>query len=245
MDIHEKATEPLILAVDSTAKVAAAAITRGAQLMFTATSDTGYTHSETLLPMIEAMMSELHLSVSDIGLFACSAGPGSFTGVRIGTAVIKGLAFGTGTPCAGVSSLEALAYNLLGMNGILCPSMDARRGQVYNALFRFGGSKIERLTPDRAISIESLAAELSAYNGEKIYLCGDAYTLLYDALPEYGIKPELTPELLRRQSAYSVAVCAYNAYLCGKTVSDSELEPVYLRLPQAERERLERAGTVK
>ena len=237
---QKKPSEPLILAVDSTAKVASAAITRGTRLMYTATSDTGYTHSETLLPMIESMLSILHLSISDIGLFACSAGPGSFTGVRIGAAVIKGLAFGTDVPCVSVSSLEALAQNISPFNGILCPSMDARRGQLYNALFRCSGTSVERLTPDRAISIEDLSTELAGFKGEKIYLSGDAYDLLHDALIGCGINPEPTPELLRRQNAYSVAACAYNAYLRGKTVTDSDLEPVYLRLPQAERERLER-----
>ena len=233
-----KNTAPLVLAVDSTAKVASAAVTRGEELLYTATLDTGYTHSETLLPMIEGMLAALRLNVRDIGVFACAAGPGSFTGVRIGAATVKGLAFGTETPCAGVSSLEALAYNMLGLEGVFCPSMDARRAQVYNALFRCRGGKIERITSDRAIGIKELAEELSAYTGEPLYLCGDAHDILCAALPEYGIKPAQTPVLLRRQNAYSVALCAYKAYLSGDAVTGEGLKPVYLRMPQAERERL-------
>ncbi|NLK39638.1 MAG: tRNA (adenosine(37)-N6)-threonylcarbamoyltransferase complex dimerization subunit type 1 TsaB [Clostridiales bacterium] len=240
MTKDNKNAAPLILAIDSTATVATVAVTRGRQLMSVSTSDTGHTHSETLLPMIESMLRNLHISIEDIGLFACATGPGSFTGVRIGVSIIKGLAFGRDIPCVSVSPLEALAENLSGLEGIFCPAMDARRNQVYNALFRCQNGKTERFVPDRAIAIADLATELAAFSEMPIYLSGDAYNLLTDNLPNYGIKPELTPELLRRQSAYSVALCGYDAFLSGKTVTAAALSPVYLRLPQAERERLKK-----
>lgn len=240
---HDLKEAPLILAVDSTATVATAAITRGPQLLSLTVTDAGYTHSETLLPVIAAMLKNLHISVGDIGLFACAAGPGSFTGVRIGVAVVKGLAFGRDVPCAAVSALEALARNLSGLEGLFCPAMDARRGQVYNALFRAQDGKIERLTPDRAISVEALAGELAAYKDLSLYLAGDGCRLLEDSLPGHGITPARTPELLRRQNAFSVALCGYEAFLKGETVTADALAPIYLRLPQAERERLQRQNS--
>ena len=145
-----------ILAIDSTAIVASVAICDDEKLAALYTVNNGNTHSETLLPMVESALAQSKLTVDDIGLFAVSAGPGSFTGVRIGAATIKGLAFGRDIPCVGVSTLEALAYNLKGSSGIICPVMNARRNQVYNALFRFEGEKLVRLCPDRAIAVKDL-----------------------------------------------------------------------------------------
>lgn len=227
-----------IYAVDSTAKTASVALCEDGRLLAQYTQNNGNTHSETLLPMTETLLRAMGTDLADVDLFACSAGPGSFTGVRIGVATVKGLAFGRGKPCVGVSTLEALARNLVTDDcRIICPVMDARRGQLYTARFACRDGKLERLTPDRAISYAEFEAECVAA-GEKVWLCGDGYDLVKRLLP-----PELahdTPEPERYQSAYSVAQAALAAYEAGIRTTDAELRPVYLRLSQAERERLER-----
>lgn len=210
-----------ILALDTTALTATAAISDDDKLIGLYTLNTALTHSETMLPMIENLLHNSKIPLDEINLFACSAGPGSFTGVRIGISIIKGLAFGTGKPCIGISTLEALAHNMNGFNGIICPVMDARRSQVYNALFRNG----ERLCEDRVITVEELRNDLQKY-GEPIYYTGDGYKLI-------DFNQTYTPELLRYQNAYSVAQCALN----GNYTTDIEISPVYLRASQAERER--------
>ncbi len=231
-----------ILCLDSTAKVASAAILAdGEVLAETTVFGGGGSHRELLLPMLRALLASTALTEDDIDLFACTAGPGSFTGVRIGTSVIKGLAFGRGKPCAAVSSLEALAENLAPLPGLLCPVMDARRAQVYNAIFRREGNALHRLTPDRALSARDLAAEVAAaYPGEPVYLVGDGVAVAAEAFRKAGIALAPTPSRLLLQSAASVGRCAHRMAERSETVTDSALRPVYLRLPQAERERLER-----
>jgi len=229
-----------ILALDSTALTATVALCEDEHLVGLYTLNSGSTQSETLLPMVESLMKLIGWKTADIDLFACSRGPGSFTGVRIGAATIKGLAFDMGKPCIGVSTLEALAYHLKGLGGeevILCPVMNARRGQVYNALFRVSGDTMARLCEDRALAITELEQELLTYS-EPIYLNGDGYDITLANMKQ--IIPQKTPELLRYQNAYSVAMVALQAYRDGVRTSDAELSPSYLRLPQAERERNER-----
>ena len=227
-----------ILALDSTAMTGAVAICRDRKLLASITLNTGNTHSETLLPSVEALLTMCGLTVGDIDLFACAKGPGSFTGVRIGASTVKGLAFGKDKPCIGVSTLDALAYNLRGFNGILCPVMNARRSQVYNALFRSKDGRIERLCPDRAIALADLEKELMTYENETVFLSGDGCDMTRAALAACDLGN--TPEELIYQSGYSVAMCALEAYENGVRTSDAELVPTYLRLPQAERERLEK-----
>ena len=229
-----------ILAFDATAKAASVAVTDGDRLLSHCTVDNGLTQSELLLPMAEDMLKSLKLGFSDIELFATSAGPGSFTGVRIGVSLIKGLAFGRGLPCVGVSTIEALAENLRGLNGIIVPCMDARRGQVYSATFKGNGNELVRITEDRAIALSDLATELEGYSDECVYICGDGYSVAKKALSSYKINLCETPELLILESAASVARVAKRKYESGEAQSDIELSPVYLRMPQAERERLER-----
>ena len=229
-----------ILAFDGTAKAASIALTDGDRLLGHYTIDNGLTQSELLLPMAENLLKSLKLSFSDIELYATSVGPGSFTGVRIGVSLIKGLAFGRNIPCVGVSTLEALAENLFPLRGIIVPCMDARRGQVYSATFRCDGEKMERLTEDRAIALCDLAEELRAFEGESIYISGDGYTVAVSALSKAGITLSPTPELLINESGASVARVAKRMYERGEYQTDIELSPVYLRMPQAERERLER-----
>ena len=230
----------IVLAIDSTAVSGSVAVCRDEELLCEFTLNIGNTHSETLLPMVEGALKACGMTVSDVELFACDEGPGSFTGVRIGAATVKGLAFGSDKPCIGVSTLEALARNLVGFEGIACPVMNARRGQVYNALFEVNNGEIKRLCEDRAIAISDLEEELKGYSAP-IYLAGDGYGITADGFKE--VKYKITPEPLRYQSGYSVAVCALKKYQNGDRTSDAELTATYLRLPQAERERLEREKT--
>ena len=229
-----------ILALDSTAIAATVALCDDEKLLSLTTVENGNTHSQTLLPMVEQTLARFELRPTDVELFACSAGPGSFTGVRIGVSTVKGLAFGTDIPCVGTSTLEALAQNLIGSDGILCPVMNARRNQVYNALFQCKDGVITRLCEDRAIALEALDEELAAMNIGPIYLAGDGYDLSLSQLKICADRIRQTPVLLRTQNAYSVAQVALALYRQGCCVTDGELVPVYLRLSQAERERLER-----
>jgi tRNA threonylcarbamoyladenosine biosynthesis protein TsaB len=188
--------------------------------------------------MTEVLLNSMKTDIDEIDIFAVSEGPGSFTGVRIGTATVKGFAHRKDKPCIGVSTLEALATNLaFGENKIIIPVMDARRGQFYTAKFSFKEGKLERISDDMAQSFEDFFEDVKSLNA-KIYLVGDGYSagrkLLGD---EYSYE---TPEKLRYQSAYSVAQIAYKKYLDGDRTSAEELRPTYLRLPQAERDRLEK-----
>ncbi len=228
-----------ILAFDGTAKAATVAVTEGDRLLGHYTIDNGLTQSELLLPMAENLLKSLGLSFSDIELYATAVGPGSFTGVRIGVSLVKGLAFGRDIPCVAVSTLEALAENISPLKGLLIPCMDARRGQVYTATFKSDGKSVTRITEDRAIALSELAEELRDTECD-IYLCGDGYEVARNALTAAGITLCETPELLISQSGASVARVAERKYDRGEYVSDNELSPIYLRMPQAERERLAR-----
>ncbi len=230
-----------ILALDSTATVASVALCEDGRLLGEYTVNNGNTHSETLLPMVESLLGFFELDTDAVDLFAVSAGPGSFTGVRIGAATIKGLAFNTQKPCIGVSTLEALAYNLNMINGLICPVMNARRKQVYTALFRCRDGVLTRLLPDSAIAITELDELLSSYD-EPVYLCGDGYSITEELLTH---PIGFTPERLRHQSSFSVAQVAKAAYDAGVRTTDVEMVPTYLRPSQAERERAERENANK
>ena len=232
----------IVLAIDTTAKTATAAITQNENLIALTVLNTPNTHSVTLLPMIDQLLCGAGLEVKDVDLFVTSAGPGSFTGVRIGAAAIKGLAFSSNKPCVGVSSLEALALNVTEQDGIVCPVMDARRNQLYNALFKYENGELKRLTPDRVLSAGELAAELSG-NDEAVYLSGDGSDIAKRALDTKTVK--FPHEALKYHNAYNVALLGYREYV-NATHQDKEgytaekLSPVYLRMSQAERERLEK-----
>lgn len=225
-----------ILSLDSSASVATVALADGERLLAEYTLNNGNTHSETLLPMVESVLKMHGLTPDDIDLFAATAGPGSFTGVRIGVSTLKGLAFGTDKPCVAVSTLEAIAENLSVCSGLVCPVMNARRSQVYTALFRSDGKNLTRLMPDSAISIEELDGILAKY-GEPVYFSGDGYDITLKELKNTSACH--TPERLRHQSAASVASAAYRHYLAGEATDDLSLKVDYLRPSQAERERLE------
>ncbi len=225
-----------ILAMDSSAVAASVSLCEDERLLGEYTICNGNTHSQTLLPMIEELLSRFGVTTDDIDLFAVSNGPGSFTGVRIGVATLKGLAFGKDKPCVGVSTLEALAHNLTVVDGLICPVMNARRGQVYTALFRAKGGELERLLPDSAMAITELDAILETYQ-EPIRLVGDGYGV---TAPNLKTPILSVPDRLRHQSAYSVAQVARRAYERGEALSDAQTVATYLRPSQAERERLAR-----
>ena len=229
----------IILAFDSTAKAASVAVTDDERLLALYNIDNGLTQSELLLPMAENMLKNLRLTFDDVGLLACAVGPGSFTGVRIGVALVKGIAFGKNIPCVSISTLDELAENLAGLDGIIIPCMDARRQQVYTATYRGCGKSLEKLTADRAIAISELAEELRDCT-DPIYLVGDGYDVAKRGLEAAGITVKDTPELLRCENAYSAAIVAKRKYDKGEVMTDLEIAPTYLRMPQAERERLER-----
>ncbi|MBQ8331245.1 MAG: tRNA (adenosine(37)-N6)-threonylcarbamoyltransferase complex dimerization subunit type 1 TsaB [Clostridia bacterium] len=225
-----------ILSLDSSAVVASVALCEDGKLLAEYTLNNGNTHSETLLPMVESVLRLFGIRATDVDLFACSSGPGSFTGVRIGAATLKGLAFGMDTPCVGVSTLEAIAENAVLYRGLICPVMNARRSQVYCALFRSDGERLTRLMPDAALSIAELDELLAAY-GEAVAFCGDGYDVTVPVLTKTQSIP--LPERLRHQSAYSVAQVALRHYLEGEYTTDAGLAVTYLRPSQAERTRME------
>ena len=231
-----------ILALDSTAVVGTVALCEDTRPIALYTLNTGNTHSQTLLPMIESALRCAEWTVDDVELFAVSQGPGSFTGVRIGVATVKGLAFGKGKTVIGVSTLEAMARNLLPTKGLICPVMNARRGQVYNALFFADGDSLTRLCPDRALAADDLAAELRARE-DPFYLIGDGVDVATAALGDLTPLPCPTP--VAEQNAAGVALAAYHLYEAGVRTTDRDLSPIYLRLPQAERERLEKEQATK
>ena len=228
-----------ILALESSAVAASVALCEDETLIAQAFQNTGLTHSQTLLPLAEDLLKNCGLTMADMDLIAVAEGPGSFTGLRIGVAAAKGLAWGGELPCAGCSTLESMAWNLVGFEGEVCVAMDARRKQVYNARFRVDGEQPHRLTPDRAISLEDLIAELQGTETTQI-IVGDGAKLCYDALTAAGIPAKLAPPNLRMQSAWGVARLALEKARKGQTITANELAPVYHRLSQAERERLER-----
>ncbi len=222
-----------ILALESSAVTASAALWEDGKCLGLTYANCGLTHSETLLPMIEGLLKRCSMTPGDADLIAVARGPGSFTGVRIGVATAKGLSWGADRPCCGVSTLEAMAWQAAFFEGrLLCCCMDARRGQVYNALFRAEGGAPRRVSEDRAIALKDLLPEMT----EAPVLLGDGAKLTAEALTAAGVPFETAPEPLRYQTAWGVALAAARA----PRESWGEPEPVYLRLSQAERERLER-----
>ena len=223
-----------ILALDSTAKTSSVAVLEDESLLGLFSANIQNTHSETLLPMVKALLESLKLTNDDIDAYAFSEGPGSFTGVRIGAATIKGLAFGRNKPCVGVSTIEALCQSLANYQGIVCPIMNARRGQVYTGAFLNG----KRIIDDTCMMLDDLIPMLEEY-GEPIYFNGDGYDLVLGRDIKNFIE---TPELLRYQNAYSVGSLAVRKIKEGNYTTDEALRVEYLRKPQAEREREERLG---
>lgn len=216
----------LLLSVDSSAVTASAALTKDGTILKSELINKGLTHSETLLPLIQSVMGEY--SFNELDAIAVTAGPGSFTGVRIGVATVKGLAFANNTSCISVSTLEAIAYNFTDENAVICAVMDARRMQFYNALFKAENGSITRLCEDRAISLDDLRKDLSGFN--KVIIAGDGAELCFNNI---GLDNAVLAEGDKRfQNGMGIARAAQGKL----AISASELRPVYLRPSQAERE---------
>lgn len=226
-----------LLAVESSAGPVSCALLRVERerqtLLCSASVNTCLTHSQTLMPMVDDMLRNAGLSLSDVNALAVAVGPGSFTGVRIGVAAVKGLAFPEDLPCVPVSTLEGMAYRFAGlpMTCDIVTAMDARCRQVYTALFSLENGVLTRETPDEAITLDELALRL-AVRQRPILVVGDGAPLCCAALP--GL--QMAPTGLCDQNAVGVARAAVPLLTVGGAVSGETLLPVYLRLPQAERE---------
>lgn len=233
-----------ILALESSAVACSVCLTEGEELIAQSYENSGLTHSKTLLPMARELLKNCGVPLEAVDVFAVAAGPGSFTGLRIGVSACKGLGWALDKPCAGVSTLEAMAWGLCVWRGELCCVMDARRNQVYNARFSSDGAALTRLTPDRAISLEELSSELRE-SDRPILLVGDGAELSFKTLTEQGIRVHMPPPNLRHQTAWGVARAALEQARAGALTTAAALTPSYYRLSQAERERLEREKTKK
>ena len=229
----------LILAFETSAKAASVALMDGSKLLGEAYQNTGLTHSQTLMVMAEDVLKQCGKTANDVTAVAVAEGPGSFTGVRIGVAAAKGFAWGREIPCFGISTLEAMAESLGIYQGYVCACMDARRSQVYNALFYVDGGVVERRSEDRAISLAELGAELEHLDGP-IFLVGDGADLTYKTLHGSVEELILPPEHRKHQRATGVAILAARQAASGEAPSGGALIPNYLRLSQAEREKLEK-----
>ena len=223
-----------ILALETSAKAVSAALTEDGKVLASGYQDTGLTHSRTLMPIVEHLFSNTGLTLADCDAVAVAAGPGSFTGIRIGVAAAKGLAFGADKPAVGVSTLAAMARNVAFTDGLIVCCMDARRQQIYNALFEAKDGQLTRLTEDRAIALADLAEELRG-DSRPITVVGDGGRLTLDYLTTAGVPCRLAPPHLLMQNAMSVALEAEALAREDKLVSPQALEPVYLRPAQAER----------
>ncbi len=235
-----------ILAIDTSAVVASCALCEDDKPIAVYSQKAGLNHSETMLPMIKNMLDNSKIMMDEIDLFAVSEGPGSFTGIRIGISTIKGLAFGKNKPCVGVSTLEAMAMTVgsFATDAVICPVMDARRNQLYNAVFELHGNALLRLTPDRLIDAGELANELAAME-KPVYFVGDGYDLITKMKLPFQ---RATPPAYRWQNAYGVAEVGRLTYENAKDKSvftDTLLRPEYLRASQAEREAAEKEASAK
>lgn len=225
----------LILSFESSAKAASVALVRDGALVSQYTQCSALTHSRTLLPMAEDMLKNAEMTLDDVDALAVAHGPGSFTGIRIGVSAVKGLAWAAEKPCIGVSTLEAMAWHGVSHGGYICCVMDARRNQVYNAIFKIENDRPVRVSEDRAIALSELADEVKSLD-ESVFIVGDGAAITESFFAEAGIPCSVAPENLVWQDAFGVAMVALDKPLG----TADNLLPVYLRLSQAERERQER-----
>ena len=230
-----------IIALESSAVTASVAVTEDEKLLAQSFQNSGLTHSATLMPMVSDLLKNTGLTLEEMDVVAVAAGPGSFTGVRIGVAAAKGLAWPGDKPCAPCSTLESMAWQCAHVGGEICAAMDARRSQVYCARFWAEHGELTRLTRDRAVGLDELVEEVRA-SGKPQTLVGDGAHLVQKALEEQGLPCVLMPPHLRYQTAWGVAQAALRMAREGQLVSAAAMAPSYHRLSQAERERLEREG---
>ena len=223
----------LILGIDTAAAPCCTAVydTDKQQTLGSFVINNKLTHSVTLMPVVSDLLRNSGITTEDIDLFAVANGPGSFTGLRIGISAVKGMAFAASKPCAAVSTLEAMAYNVAMCDGVVCASIDARCNQVYTATFLNDNGTVTRLTDEECLKADELAARLSEYDGD-IILVGDGAQLVKKAADEQGIDTRLAPDPLRFQTGYGVCLAAMNA----ERIAPEQLMPMYLKLPQAQRE---------
>lgn len=226
-----------ILAFESSAKAAGVALVEDGKLIAEYLQNSGQTHSRTLMKMAEDLLTNCDLKPENVDAVACAAGPGSFTGIRIGVSAAKGFAWGAAIPCVGVSTLEGMVRSIAVTDGVYCAVMDARRSQVYTALFRMDQGVLCRLTEDMAISLDELRNLLEKTENEKI-LVGDGAAMCYNGLQEHVSGLILLPEHLRMQRASGTALAAWLRLSAGERPDGGSLIPNYLRLSQAERERM-------
>ena len=226
-----------ILAFESSAKTAGVALVEDGKLIGEYLQNSGQTHSRTLMKMAEDLLSNCDLKPSEVDAVACAAGPGSFTGIRIGVSAAKGFAWGLDIPCVGVSTLEGMVRSIAVTDGVYCAVMDARRSQVYTALFCVDGGTLHRMTEDMAISLDELGNLLEKTEKEKI-LVGDGAAMCYNELQNRVSNLILMPEHLRMQRASGAALTAWLRLSAGERPDGGALVPNYLRLSQAERERM-------
>lgn len=229
----------LILAFETSAKAGSVALLQEDKLLAESYMNTGLTHSQTVMSMAEVLLKNCGFAPCDVDAVAVAAGPGSFTGIRIGVAAAKGFAWGAEKPCYGVSTLEAMALQLGADRGYVLPVMDARRDQVYNALFQVENGSLQRLRDDRAISLEELKEDIKTLSGP-VFLVGDGSVLCYNALKDAAQELVLLQEHRLHQRATGVALAARRMIARGESGDGAALMPNYLRLSQAERERLAR-----
>ncbi len=228
-----------ILAFETSAKAASAALLEDGRLLAESYQNTGLTHSQTLMTMTEDLLKSCGCTPKDVEAVAVAAGPGSFTGVRIGVAAAKGFAWGGELPCIGVSTLEAMALGLGIWEGYVLPVMDARRSQVYTALFRADCGKYTRIREDRAISLQELGEDIQKLDGP-VFLVGDGSILCYNTLRETVENLVCPPEHRMHQRASGVGLAAFQQLAAGDPGDGAALVPNYLRLSQAEREHLKK-----
>ncbi len=229
-----------IMGIESSGLVASTAVVVDGQLVSEYTVHNKQTHSQTLLPMLRDAVERSGIALEEFDAIAVSVGPGSFTGLRIGSSTAKGLGLALGKPLVAVSSLEALAYGVFGTKGFICPIMDARRNQVYSAVYQYGGSSLEEVKEPQAVPIDELVDWLNA-EGRDVILLGDGVPVFREAIEEtLCVEHGYAPPHLSMQRAGAVAALGERYALEGRVEAAGEHKPVYLRLTQAERERLER-----
>ena len=229
----------LLLCFETSAKAASVALFDQEKLLGESYQNTGLTHSQTVMVMAQDLLKQCGKTPQQVEAVAVAAGPGSFTGIRIGMAAAKGFAWGAELPLYGVSTLEAMALGLGVYEGYICPVMDARRSQVYNALFYVNQGRLERITPDRAIALEELEKEIKILP-KSVFLVGDGSNLCYNTWKGTEFCPILPPEAKMHQRAVGVGLAALAKIAAGEAGNAPELTPNYLRLSQAERERAEK-----
>lgn len=229
-----------ILGLDSSGIVASVAIVEDDVLIAEYTVNYKKTHSQTLLPMLDEIAKMTELDLNSIDAIAVAAGPGSFTGLRIGSATAKGLGFALKKPLIAIPTVEGLAYNLYDIPGLICPIMDARRKQVYTGIYRFTDHQLKVVEDQMAVSMETVIEKLNQY-GEAVTFLGDGVPVFHEFIAEKMTVPySFAPAHVNKQRAAAVAALGEIYYRQGKTETAMEHVPDYLRVSQAERERAER-----